>query len=83
MSVHFSDGIEAIIVPTEVNSLRGSELGRGIRKIMEDIINSLGEEAGSEFVKKFKSRVGKAHLMRIEEIGVNLHLMELKQNLRW
>jgi hypothetical protein len=82
-STRFSDGIDAIIVPIEINSLRASELGRGIRKIMEDIINSLGEEAGSEFVKKFKTRVGKAHLMRIEEIGVNLHLMELKQNLRW
>jgi len=79
----FSDGIDAIIVPNELNSIRSSELGRGIRKIMEDIIGSLGEEAGSEFVKKFKKRVGKAHLMRIEEIGVNLHLMELKQNLRW
>jgi len=79
----FSDGIDAIIVPNEINSIRSSELGRGIRKIMEDIIGSLGEEAGAEFVNKFKKRVGKAHLMRIEEIGVNLHLMELKQNLKW
>jgi hypothetical protein len=82
-SANFSGGIDAIIVPNEINSIRSSELGRGIRKIMEDIIGSLGEEAGSEFVKKFKKRVGKAHLLRIEEIGVNLHLMELKQNLRW
>jgi hypothetical protein len=79
----FSEGIDAIIVPKEINSIRASQLGRGIRKIMEDLIGSLGEEAGSEFVKKFKKRVGKAHLLRIEEIGVNLHLMELKQNLRW
>ena len=79
----FSGGVDGIIVPNEINSIRSSELGRGIRKIMEDIIGSLGEEAGSEFVNKFKKRVGKAHLMRIEEIGVNLHLMELKQNLRW
>jgi hypothetical protein len=77
----FSEGVDGIIVPNEINSIRSSELGRGIRKIMEDIIGSLGEEAGSEFVNKFKKRVGKAHLMRIEEIGVNLHLMELKQNL--
>ncbi|KYK30924.1 MAG: hypothetical protein AYK22_08445 [Thermoplasmatales archaeon SG8-52-3] len=79
----YSESIDAIIVPQELNSIRSSELGRGIRKIIEDIINSLGEEAGSEFVKKFKKRVGKAYLLRIEEIGVNLHLIELKQNLRW
>jgi len=53
----FSEGIDAIIVPNEINSIRSSELGRGIRKIMEDIIGSLGEEAGAEFVNKFKKRV--------------------------
>ncbi len=79
----YSDSVDAIIIPEELNSIRPSELGRGIRRIMEDIINSLGEDAGSQFVKKFKKRVGKAHLLRIEEIGVNLHLIELKQNLRW
>lgn len=79
----FSESFDAIIVPKEVDSLRASELGRGIRRIMEDIIGSLGEEAGSQFVNKFKKRLGKAYLLRIEEIGVNLHLIELKQNLRW
>jgi hypothetical protein len=82
-SSRFSDSGDGIIVTKELNSVRPSELGRGIRKIMEDLIGSLGEEAGSQFVEKFKKRVGKAHLLRIEEIGVNLHLMELKQNLRW
>jgi len=79
----FSESFDAIIVPQEIDSIRASELGRGIRRIMEDIIGSLGEEAGSQFITKFKKRLGKAYLLRIEEIGVNLHLIELKQNLRW
>jgi len=79
----FTESFDAIIVPKDLDSVRSSELGRGIRKIVEDIISSLGEEAGSQFINKFKKRLGKAYLLRIEEIGVNLHLIELKQNLRW
>lgn len=82
-SKRFSEGFDAIIVPKEIDSVRPSELGRGIRIIMEDIISSLGEEAGMHFFKKFKKRLGRAYLLRIEEMGVNLHLIELKQNLMW
>lgn len=80
---NFSEGVDAIVIPEELNSIRPSELGRGIRKIIEDIINCLGEDAGSQFIEKFKKRLGKAYLLRIEEIGVNLHLIELKQNLNF
>ncbi len=77
----FSEGFDAIIVPKEIESIRPSELGRAIRKIMEDIISSLGEEAGTKFINKFKNRLSRAYLLKIEEMGVNLHLIELKQNL--
>jgi hypothetical protein len=63
--------------------VRESELGRGLQKIMESLIKSLGDEAGHNFVEKFKKRLGKAYILRIEEIGVNLHMMELRQNLFW
>ena len=79
----FSEGFDAIVVPKEIESVRPSELGRGIRKFLEDIISSLGEDAGTTFVNKFKKRLGKAYLLKIEGMGVNLHLIELKKNLMW
>jgi hypothetical protein len=79
----FSEGVDAIIVPDEIEHVRESELGRGLQKIMETLIKSLGEEAGCNFVEKFRGRLGKAYILRVEEIGMNLHMMELRQNLIW
>jgi hypothetical protein len=79
-SMKYSEGIEAITIKDDVNNIRPSEIGRGIQKLIESIVKSLGEEAGSDFIDKFKQRLGKAHLVRIEEMGVNLYMIELKQN---
>jgi len=76
----FSEGYDAILVPENIDSVRGSEIGRGIQKIMEKIIRSLGDKAGAEFTNNFKKRLGKAFLLRIEEMGVNLHLIQRKQD---
>ncbi|HDQ16040.1 MAG TPA: hypothetical protein ENN45_03175 [Bacteroidetes bacterium] len=82
-SLKFSSGIDGIIVPENINSIRASELGRALQKIIESISKALGEDAGKHFVEKFKKNLGKAYVLRIEELGVNLHMIELKQNLVW
>jgi hypothetical protein len=82
-SLKFSDGTDGIELPEDVNSIRASELGRALQKIIENISKSLGEDAGKHFVEKFKKYLGKAYVLRIEELGVNLHMIELKQNLTW
>jgi len=81
--IHFSEGLDAVIVPTDIESVGGSDLGRGLQKIIESFVQSLGENAGRYFVEKFRERLGKAYVLRIEEMGVNLHLIELKRNLMW
>ena len=81
--VHYSEGLNAIIIPSEVESVRQSDLGRGIQKIIERIVGSLGEDAGRFFIDRLKGQLGKAYVLRIEEMGVNLHLIELRKNLIW
>ena len=82
-AMHFSEGIDSIIVPQEIENVRESELGRSLQKIVENISTSLGEDAGEHFIDKFKNRLGKAYLLRIEEMGVNLHMIELKRSMTW
>ena len=82
-SLKFTDGVDGIELPENINSIRASELGRALQKIIESISKSLGEDAGKYFVEKFKKSLGKAYVLRIEELGVNLHMIELKQNLTW
>lgn len=82
-STRYSEGIEAVNVPSSIASVRPSEVGKALRNLIEKVILSLGEEAAHQFVEKFRGRLGKAYLLRIEEMGVNLHMIELKQSLLW
>ena len=78
-----SEQNENIVVSSEIDSVKQSELGRGIQKMIEHISISLGDQAGPNFIKKFQRRLGKAYVLRIEKMGVNLHMIELKRNLAW
>ena len=82
-STRYSDGMDAISVMSGIDSVRPSELGRMIQKIVERVTMALGEEAGRTFVDRFKENLGKTYLLRIEDMGVNLHMIQLKQNLLW
>ena len=78
-----SDDLNSVTLPEDINSVRASELGRALQKTIENISVSLGDEAGRHFIENFKKHLGKAYLLRIEELGVNLHMIELKRNLLW
>jgi hypothetical protein len=75
----YSDGINAVSVPSDVNEVSPMELAKAIQKMVERVTFSLGEEAGEDFVNRFKERLGKAYLSKIEQMGVNLHMIQLRQ----
>ncbi len=79
-SLQYSENLDGIIVPSEIETVRQSDIGRSIQKIIEGIVKLLGEDAGRYFIDKLKDQLGKAYLLRIEEMGVNLHLIELRRN---
>ena len=82
-STRYSEGIDAINVSSDLDSIRPSDLGRAIQRIIEIIVRSLGDEAGRDFINKFKDRLGKTYLLRIEEMGVNLHMIQLRKDMLW
>ena len=80
-SMRYSDGIDAISVFPYIDAVSPPDLGKAIQKLIEKVMLSLGENAGKDFVKKFKEYLGNAYILKIEEMGVNLHMIELRQNL--
>ena len=82
-NTNITDGLNAIHISSEIESIRTSEIGRGLQKIIEEVAMSLGEVAGKNFLDDFKKRLGKAYILKIEDMGVNLHMIELRQNLLW
>ena len=79
--IKYSTEGNGIYVPPEINKIRESELGRSIQKVIEDISVTMGEEIGKSFIERFKKYLGKAYVLRIEELGVNFDMIELHQNL--
>ncbi|MCK4825003.1 hypothetical protein KA005_55150, partial [bacterium] len=79
-STRYSDGIDAVSVPSSIEEVSPIELARAIQKLVERATFSLGEEAGKEFIDRFKERLGKAYLNKIEQMGVNLHMVQLRRD---
>lgn len=82
-SVNQSEEGDEIVILPDIESTRPSEIGRGLQKVIENLLSSLGDAAGQHFVERFKKELGKAYVLRIEEMGVNLHMIELKKDLIW
>lgn len=79
----FLEGKDGIVISSEIESEKGYEIGRAIQSVIEDIADSLGKDIGLVFIQNFRRRLGKALTLRIEKLGVNLHMLELKQSLIW
>jgi len=82
-SSKYSEGINAISISKDINSASSSEIGKAFEKLIEKIALSLGRQTGINFIKKLKKHLGRAYLLRIEEMGINLYMLELRLDLSW
>lgn len=80
-STRYTDGIDAVSVMGAIDNLKPTDAGRGIQKLMEETIKTLGSELGPQFVEELKTHLGKIYLTRLEDLGVNLHIIQLRQDL--
>ena len=76
----FQKGVYAIGIPTEIDEVEPFMLGKGIQKIIEVITASFEKKSGKIVLDKFKKRLGRNFIIIIEELGVNLHMVELRNN---
>jgi hypothetical protein len=70
-----------ITIMNNFNSISETDARRAIQKLLETIVDSLGEKLGNQFIQEFKMSLDKKYLTRIEEMGVNLHMIELHSEL--
>ena len=70
-----------ISIMNNFDSLSETDVRRAIQQLLEVIVSSLGEKPGNQFIQDFKDSLEKKYLLKLEEIGVNLHMIELHQEL--
>ncbi|MCK5458925.1 MAG: hypothetical protein KAI20_03470 [Thermoplasmatales archaeon] len=76
-----SDELCDVSLMTNLDEISETDIRRSIQKLLEEIIDSLGAELGQKFINKFKDSLEKNCLLQIEEMGVNLHMIQLRQEL--
>lgn len=75
------DGTKKSIL-ANIPEVSESEARRAIQRLLETIVQTLGEKVGSTFIDDFRDALDKTTLARIEQMGVNLHIIALHQSMR-
>ncbi|KYK21093.1 hypothetical protein AYK25_03695 [Thermoplasmatales archaeon SM1-50] len=73
------DDLYHIVITRDIDRVSEGDARRAIQELLENIIESQERELRGEFIQEFKQSLDKKYLSRIEELGVNLHLIELHQ----
>ncbi len=76
-----SDELCDVSIMTNLDEISETDVRRAIQKLLEEIIDSLGEKLEQKFINEFKNSLEKNCLLRIEEMGVNLHMIQLRHEL--
>jgi hypothetical protein len=67
-----------IIIGGNLDSISETDARRAIQLLLESIIRSLGK-ISDEFIQEYKNSLDKKYLLKIEEMGVNFHMIELHE----
>jgi len=76
-----SDELCDVSIMTNLDEISETDVRRAIQKLLEEIIDSLGGKLGQKFINEFKNSLEKNCLLRIEEMGVNLHMIQLRHEM--
>jgi hypothetical protein len=68
-----------IIIGGNLDTISETDARRAIQHLLESIIESLGEKISSEFIQHFKNSLDKKYLLKLEDMGVNFHMLELHE----
>ena len=68
-----------ITITSNIDSISETEARRAIQQLLVTAMESLGENAKDQFIQNFKETLEKKYLSKIEELGVNFHMIELHQ----
>lgn len=70
-----------ITITDNIDSINETDARRAIQQLLETIMESLEEKLRKEFIQKFKNSLEKKYLLKIQEMGVNFHMIELRQEM--
>jgi len=70
-----------IVIGGNLDAISETDARRSIQFFIEIITESLGEKISQGFIQEFKNSLDKKYLLKLEEIGVNFHMIELHKEM--
>jgi hypothetical protein len=70
-----------ITLTDNIDSINETDARRAIQQLLEITMESLEEKVRKEFIQQFKNSLEKKYLLKIQEMGVNLHMIELRRQM--
>ena len=74
--------IDDIAVSANLNEVDSKELGRALQDLIDLLKKKLGNKAGYFFLQEFKQILGEQYHSIIKDIGVDLRLIDLQNQLK-
>lgn len=75
------DEMYHIKITGNIDGISETDARRAIQQLLETISQTLGENINNEFIQNFKNSIDKKYLMKLEDIGVNFHMIELHESM--
>lgn len=73
------EGMYHIVLSENIDSITETDARRAIQQLLGVALDNSGEKKNGEFIQQFKDELEKKYLLKLEEIGVNFHMIELHQ----
>jgi hypothetical protein len=72
----YQELFDNINIEPDINNVNKEKIGLAIRDLIQDIIHSLGKNAGYYFIREIKELLSFEYEKIIKEIGIDLDLMQ-------
>ncbi len=70
-----------IVIEGNLDTISETDARRSIQFFLENITESYGEKINHGFIQEFKNSLDKKYLVKLEEMGVNFHMIELHKEM--
>jgi len=77
----FENNFDAVDIQTDMDCVRPKDVGKAIQELIDVLKLHLGKKAGYFFIKEFRDDLGDEYHSYIKDIGVNLRIAELQNEL--
>lgn len=74
----YSSGIDAIVIMPEINSINSREVGKSLQALISKTQEVVKKQTYHSILDDFKAKMGEEYLLELDNVGLNMHMIELK-----